>query len=460
MKFLRHLLAASVFGLASLGICQSEAKVWEKLVAPGLTYRMEVDQSLPRIIHAYRFTPGSPGMDLVPALSKGTVFDPVGDSKGLEVQSETIMRTGALAAVNADFFPWTGDPIGAMVIGGELVSSPYPGRAMFAWGPGYFATGPLGFTANLKSAGVEIAIDGVNQDCGEDMCVLSTPRAALATASKPAVALVLRTEGHVTPNGTLKATAEVFVPDLRKAAIEPGTLVISAIGPKAEQLVKIARGAEVTITTRSTGVDWKKAQHAIGGGPTLLNRGKLAIDPASEKFSEDFSTKRHPRTAVGVTAAGDVWLVVIDGRQAMSRGATLEETALILQKYGCVNAINLDGGGSSQIGLAGLTLNRPSDGKERAVCNSLLVIGPAPAPVSDAYVIRGLPSIEPGKSATFQVQDAKGITVANADVIWAASGAGWIDQAGVLTGMETGTCTLRAWVRGVVVSVEVNVGPP
>ena len=461
MRLNRTLISLAVlFGLVGQLQAGQEARVWEKLIVPGLTYRMEVDESLPRVIHAYRYTSGTEGLKLVPALGLGTVFDSAGDTKGLEAQSATIQRTGALAGVNGDFFPWTGDPIGAMVIDRELVSSPYPGRAMFAWGPGYFAAGPLGFSAQAKSGDVEISIDGVNQECSQDMCVLSTSRSALATTNQAAIHLVLRTDATLKPTGTVVGKAELFVPDERRIAVEPGTMVLTATGSKAALLSKIVRDATVTIDVRTAGVDWQKAEYAVGGGPTLLSKGKVTIDPKAEKFAEDFSTKRHPRTAMGVTASGDVWLVVIDGRQAMSRGATLEETALILQKYGCVSAINLDGGGSSQIGLAGMTVNRPSEGKERPVCNALLVMGAMPSAPSEGFVIRGLPNVEVGKTATFQVQDSKGAIVANTDVVWSASGSAWIDQAGVLHGFENGVSTVQAWIKGVVVSVEVSVGPP
>jgi hypothetical protein len=76
----------------------------------------------------------------------------------------------------------------------------------------------------------------------------------------------------------------------------------------------------------------------------------------------------HPRTAMGVDPSGSVlWLVVVDGRQAgTSEGMTLRELGRVMRRLGCWNAINMDGGGSSVMGLADTDgrlriVNRPSD---------------------------------------------------------------------------------------------------
>ena len=74
-------------------------------------------------------------------------------------------------------------------------------------------------------------------------------------------------------------------------------------------------------------------------------------------------TSRQPRTAVGATADGKLLLLVCDGRGMRgSEGFTLAELADKLLALGAVEAINLDGGGSStMVGCDGTVLNRPSD---------------------------------------------------------------------------------------------------
>lgn len=92
-------------------------------------------------------------------------------------------------------------------------------------------------------------------------------------------------------------------------------------------------------------------------------------------------TNRHPRSAVGVSRNGRyLILMTVDGRQpGYSEGATTAETAEWMRKLGALNALNLDGGGSTALVIEGpdglpVTLNRPSGppvGKERRVANHL-----------------------------------------------------------------------------------------
>lgn len=115
----------------------------------------------------------------------------------------------------------------------------------------------------------------------------------------------------------------------------------------------------------------------VGGSDILMSDGKIATIS-----STDFSTMRHPRTAVGYDSTGKLYLVVVDGRQpSVSNGASLSDLASIFYSLGCTDALNLDGGGSSTVILknsAGnyVTKNSPSAGALRAVSSTLLVCLP------------------------------------------------------------------------------------
>ena len=91
----------------------------------------------------------------------------------------------------------------------------------------------------------------------------------------------------------------------------------------------------------------------------------------------------HPRTAIGVTKDRKLILFTVDGRQpGRSEGMTTAEVADILLEYGAIDAVNLDGGGSTQLVFADpapRVINRPSDGKERAVGGNLAVFLPTEA---------------------------------------------------------------------------------
>ncbi|MCH7944526.1 MAG: phosphodiester glycosidase family protein [Armatimonadetes bacterium] len=129
-----------------------------------------------------------------------------------------------------------------------------------------------------------------------------------------------------------------------------------------------------------------------------------------------------------------------------------------------IEAINLDGGGSTALAVHGVVLNRPSGGQERAVASSLLVFGTpglvfAIPPPTDASlsVIAGRAVIPIGETAHYRLVDFEGETVPNGDVLWVAEGAAWVDQAGVLRPIEEGEVWLRAIARGRQVSITVTV---
>ena len=119
-----------------------------------------------------------------------------------------------------------------------------------------------------------------------------------------------------------------------------------------------------------------KLMTAVGGSNIILKRDSVVAPTGT-----DFADTRHPRTAAGVTADGTLVLLVVDGRQpAISNGASLCDLAFIFARYGCIDAVNLDGGGSSTFIIkedsALVTKNSPSAGSLRAVADGLMVILP------------------------------------------------------------------------------------
>lgn len=80
---------------------------------------------------------------------------------------------------------------------------------------------------------------------------------------------------------------------------------------------------------------------------------------------------RHPRTAMGLTEdRSELILVTVDGRSTSAAGMTCAELATLMKGLGAYTAFNLDGGGSTQMYVAGRgTINVPSDGTPRAVAN-------------------------------------------------------------------------------------------
>ncbi|MGV3540431.1 MAG: phosphodiester glycosidase family protein, partial [Rufibacter sp.] len=100
------------------------------------------------------------------------------------------------------------------------------------------------------------------------------------------------------------------------------------------------------------------ATQAIGGGPVLVENGKIRVTSKEEGFGGSHLW-RHPRTAAGYLDSTKVILMVVDGRQQGSAGVTLEELAQLFIDLGAQEAVNLDGGGSSQMIALDEVVNLP-----------------------------------------------------------------------------------------------------
>jgi hypothetical protein len=108
--------------------------------------------------------------------------------------------------------------------------------------------------------------------------------------------------------------------------------------------------------------EWKVIT-AIGGGPVLVQNGKQLITNDEERmFTGKARHDRHPRTAMGYTAGGELIVLVVEGRHpGVAEGASLVHLADMLVELGCVEALNLDGGGSSCMLVNGKETVKPSD---------------------------------------------------------------------------------------------------
>lgn len=133
--------------------------------------------------------------------------------------------------------------------------------------------------------------------------------------------------------------------------------------------------------------DWPEAYSAIAGGHSLIQDGSITYKILSEDFKTERETRhagqRHPRTAICLTEDNHIILLVADGRHLEASGFSLAELARLLKEFGCYNAINLDGGGSSTMFIRGEgVVNHPSDNQqfdsegERAVRTVIVISEP------------------------------------------------------------------------------------
>ena len=150
-------------------------------------------------------------------------------------------------------------------------------------------------------------------------------------------------------------------------------------------------GNAVIATTEEYNTKYKgKIKEAISGfGSFLIKDGEIVVSK-----DDNYTSSRASRTAVGITATGKVVFMVVDGRQEpVSCGASMVEIAQILYEAGCVQAVNLDGGGSTtyvakQEGADDFAVaNKPSDGYARSVSTSLYVASTAPSSTAFDHAI-------------------------------------------------------------------------
>jgi exopolysaccharide biosynthesis protein len=92
----------------------------------------------------------------------------------------------------------------------------------------------------------------------------------------------------------------------------------------------------------------KNIQSGVCFGPVLVANGESVIN---------YFSGVNPRTGIGQRSDGAILMLVIDGRQVTSLGATYEDMAEIFLAYGAVNACNLDGGSSSMMWYEGEYIN-------------------------------------------------------------------------------------------------------
>ena len=235
-----------------------------------------------------------------------------------------------------------------------------------------------------------------------------------------------------------------------------GALVMDGVeyhGGTSENFFAILKDGTAMIGSSSDYAAYKdQIQEAVGGSVYLVKDGKSVVTSAA-----DYYNSRHSRTCVGITAEGKVVLMVLDGRQEpFSAGGSAEELAQIMLDAGCVTAINLDGGGSTtfvakQEGSNTLTVvNRPSDGYERSVSSSLMVVSTAPVSteLDHALITSAYDYLTSG--ATVRLV-ASGVSASGsaaelpADITWKSADEtiGTVSEDGVFTAVKKGSVEIQ-----------------
>ena len=253
-------------------------------------------------------------------------------------------RDGAIVAINGGYFkPQTGVPLGTLMINKKIFTGPIYDRVAMGFFEEGYGMARIQFKSKINTNIGGIKIDNINQ-----------PR-MLSTHT----IVYTRDWGETTPNTPKYGTQLV---------IEKGKLIQNSansvkipekgfviVGP--EQKLKPFIEAKNFELDLKMNPEWKNVNHIISGGPYLVKGGEVYVDMTAQKLSAIGG--RNPRTAIGYTKDNHLILITADGREGSSIGLTLMELAHLMKELGCINAMNLDGGGSTVMYIKGKVVNRP-----------------------------------------------------------------------------------------------------
>jgi len=302
----------------------------------------------------------------------------------LETVPDMAARANALAAINAGFFVVkNGDPAGVLEVRDELVSDTpltrgavgiirRPGQPLSLLFDRVNATVTLRYT--IDGEAVSQDIDGVDTTRARGKLMLYTPRFG-PDSDMAGTGVEWQLAGS--PLRVVERR-----PNAGRTPI-PGNGVVLSFGGTVlpTGLERLDKGQEVVIeshfgTRLGTLPDqWIEAQDIVGGAGLLIWRGRAMTDWTDEQLRAGFNTERHPRTMIGTSSGATIWLVTVDGRNpSVSLGMSFSELQNLAQKLNLVNALNLDGGGSTTMVVRGKIVNHPSDATgPRKVSDALIV---------------------------------------------------------------------------------------
>ena len=296
------------------------------------------------------------GFRLRPVLAKDKILE-------RETLSSMAKRYKALGAVNASYFDASGEILGLTKIDSTIASTTYLTRSGFGiLKDGQPIIGQIDYNGTVEfGKGKTLSISGVNSARGENALILYNPYYDTSTKTNIYGKEYVVKDDHV---------IEIREGD---SPLAQGTVVLSAHGTSADQLAMLEVGDPIKIK-EDLGNPWNNATQILGVGPMLVKDNSIYLTTKNEEFGPDVAGGRAPRTAVGITKDNHVLLVVVDGRQTHSIGCTLLELALLLQELGATDAVNFDGGGSSEMVIKNDIINSPSDGGERRIGSSMVVL--------------------------------------------------------------------------------------
>ncbi len=415
------------------------------------------------------------GSQLQPMVVGGpTIY---GGSQTMSAAAQTLTARGydVAAGMNGDFFTVaTGVPMGMMVTDGVIRTS----DAGF-WAIGFPSNGApfmakpqltttLSYIANGSQQNYNI--DHINKVRTAVGLFLYTPDFYSSTQTTTAgTHVILQSTDQLKIGQTITAQVVNVITGTAPATLQAGQFCLSVdVSGPINRISSMYAGMTVQIAISANESRFLNCSNVIGGyQPLILNGG----------LQSGLETTRAPRTAIGIRNDGTTIFYTVDGRQPnVSAGLGLDELALRMQALGCVWAVNMDGGGSTNMGATfpgDTTLSQlgiPSDGTPRKCANYVFLVNqttrvnvPARIHVNPKSINVLLGTAQSGIQLTAKATDVNYHTVTAPTTISWSSGnnaIGTVSTSGLFIPSAAGTTTLTASAVGVpnaYATVDVNV---
>ena len=420
-----------------------------------------------RTEHYVTYTPST---DVTPTVAYGTkVTDRVtltGMAQQLESQGKRVV-----SGLNGDWYVLsTGAPTGLVVTDGVVRATGYYSST---WAIGFYDDGTAfiaqnGLSMSVTLGGATLNLSGginkvrkmTSSDGSGGLTLLTSDFADTTKNSEAGVDVILTpvedesgtysTEPRIgrqtqyVVEQVLESTGSIAIPE-GKAVL---TLNAKDNADTLAKLRALVPGDTVTLSITSTDARWNDVDQALGGVAKLVTNGQAA---------SGLDASRTAWPAIGIKADGTLVFYALDGKQpGLSVGATQTQVAQRLIELGCVEAICMDGGGSTTIGVTypdGSSMevvNSPSDGSQRANSTAIfLTTELQPTGELDSYYVTPTDNLLLS-GATVQLSasglDTHYYLTSGYEVEWEVTeGGGAVDENGLFTaGTESGTSRVTA----------------
>lgn len=270
-------------------------------------------------------------------------------------------ENNAIAAINANYFKSNGTPLGTLIINGEWIAGPlYDRVSMGITDQGAVKIDRVSLRGTLTTDNPEVPslfCNTINQPRrhGSRLVVYTRRWGSFVRMAYEGTLVAVNAQGEVQDKS------------LKDMGIPYGGYVLS--DSKSGEISKLNVGDKVDLSWHTGPSDWHDVVQAVSGGPMLIKDGQLFLDLKAENFRKGWTGAQiHARTAAGVTADNHLLLATIEGPH------TLWDVAKFLHKLGAVDAMNLDGGGSTTMVVHGNTVTRNANSHQRHVASSIAVV--------------------------------------------------------------------------------------